>query len=84
MSHLPLVVKVAYSFKGYGIPLMELISEGNIGLMKAVAKFDPYKGYRLSTYAIWWIKAYISDFILNSWSLVKYGTIKSRKKLFSL
>lgn len=82
VSHLPLVVKVAYSFKGYGIPLMELISEGNIGLMKAVTKFDPYKGYRLSTYAIWWIKAYISDFILNSWSLVKYGTIKSRKKLF--
>ncbi len=82
ISHLPLVVKVAYSFKGYGLGLPDMISEGNIGLMKAVSKFDPRKGFRLSTYALWWIKAYITDYILNSWSLVKQGTTLARKKLF--
>ncbi len=82
VSHLPLVVKIAYSYKGYGLPLIDLISEGNIGLMKAITKFDPTKGYRLSTYAIWWIKAYMADYILNSWSLVKTTTLSARKKLF--
>ncbi len=82
VSHLPLVVKIAYSYKGYGLPLLDIISEGNIGLIRAVAKFNPLKGNRLSTYAIFWIKAYISDYILNSWSLVKMGTISARKKLF--
>ena len=82
VSHLPLVVKIAYSYKGYGLNLMDLISEGNIGLLKAVTKFEPQKGYRLSTYAMWWIKAYITDYILNSWSLVKTTTLSARKKLF--
>ncbi|MGV3278230.1 RNA polymerase factor sigma-32 [Rickettsiales bacterium LUAb2] len=82
ISHLPLVVKVAYSFKNYGQPVADLISEGNIGLMKAIYKFDPNKGFRLSTYAVWWIKAYITDYILNTWSLVKSGSILGRKKLF--
>ncbi|MFL1780971.1 RNA polymerase sigma factor RpoH [Candidatus Hepatincolaceae symbiont of Richtersius coronifer] len=82
VSHLPLVVKLAYSYKGYGISLIDLISEGNIGLIKAVAKFDPYKGFRLSTYAMWWIKAFMTDYILNSWSLVKSGSLAGRKKLF--
>ncbi len=82
VSHLPLVVKMAYSYKGYGLSIMDLISEGTIGLMRAVDKFNPYNGNRLSTYAMWWIKAYMSDYILNSWSLVKSGTLQGRKKLF--
>ncbi len=81
-SHLKLVVKIAYSFKGYKLPMMELISEGNIGLMHAVKKFDPSFGFRLSTYAIWWIKAAIQEYILRSWSLVKMGTTAAQKKLF--
>ncbi|MCL2567532.1 MAG: RNA polymerase factor sigma-32 [Alphaproteobacteria bacterium] len=82
VSHLPLVVKMAYSYKGYGLSIMDLISEGSIGLMRAVDKFNPYNGNRLSTYAMWWIKAYMTDYILNSWSLVKTGTLAGRKKLF--
>lgn len=82
VSYLPLVVKIAYSYKGYGLPMADMISEGNIGLIRAVAKFDPEKGFRLSTYARHWIKAYITDYILNSWSLVKAGTLSGRKKLF--
>ncbi len=82
ISHLPLVVKMAYSYKGYGLSIMDLISEGSIGLMRAVDKFNPYNGNRLSTYAMWWIKAYMADYILNSWSLVKTGTLQGRKKLF--
>jgi len=81
-SHLRLVVKIAHSFKGYGLPLAEMISEGNIGLMQAVKKFDPERGFRLSTYAIWWIKAAIQEYILRSWSLVKVGASLSQKKLF--
>ena len=81
-SHLRLVVKIAYGFRGYKLPLEDLISEGNVGLMKAVKKFDPDKGFRLSTYAIWWIRASINEFILNSWSLVKLGTTAAQKKLF--
>lgn len=82
LSHIKLVVKVAQKFKGYGLPLMDLISEGNIGLMKAVKKFDPDMGYRLATYAVWWIKATIQDYILKSWSIVKIGTSAVQKKLF--
>ncbi|WHQ46512.1 MAG: RNA polymerase sigma factor RpoH [Candidatus Midichloria sp.] len=82
LSHMKLVVKVAQKFKGYGLPMMDLISEGNIGLMKAVKKFNPDMGYRLSTYAIWWIKATIQDYILKSWSMVKIGTSAVQKKLF--
>ncbi|MDR0484146.1 MAG: RNA polymerase factor sigma-32 [Alphaproteobacteria bacterium] len=82
VSHLPLVVKMAYSYKGYGLSIMDLISEGTIGLMRSVDKFNPYNGNRLSTYAMWWIKAYMTDYILNSWSLVKTGTLQGRKKLF--
>ncbi len=81
-SHLRLVVKIAVGFRGYGLPLLEMISEGNIGLMQAVKKFDPEKGFRLSTYAIWWIRASIQEYILRSWSLVKIGTTASQKKLF--
>lgn len=81
-SHLRLAAKVALSFRHYGLPLADLISEANIGLMQAIKKFDPDKGFRLSTYAIWWIKASISDFILKSWSLVKIGTIAAQKRLF--
>lgn len=81
-SHLRLVVKTALGFRGYGLPLLEMISEGNIGLMQAVKKFDPEKGFRLSTYAIWWIRAAIQEYILRSWSLVKIGTTASQKKLF--
>lgn len=81
-SHLRLVVSVALKFKGYGLPVMDLIAEGNIGLMKAVKKFDLTKGYRLSTYALWWIRASIQDYILRSWSLVKIGTTSAQKKLF--
>lgn len=81
-SHLRLVVKTAIGFRGYGLPLLEIISEGNIGLMQAVKKFDPEKGFRLSTYAIWWIRASIQEYILRSWSLVKIGTTAAQKKLF--
>ena len=81
-SHLRLAAKVALSFRHYGLPLADLISEANIGLMQAIKKFDPDKGFRLSTYAIWWIKASVSDFILKSWSLVKIGTIATQKRLF--
>ena len=81
-SHLRLAAKVALTFRHYGLPLADLISEANIGLMQAIKKFDPEKGFRLSTYAIWWIKAAISDFILKSWSLVKIGTTAAQKKLF--
>ena len=81
-SHLRLVVKIAYGFKNYGFNVHELISEGNLGLMQAVKKFDPEKGFRLSTYAMWWIKAHIQEYILRSWSLVKIGTTAAQKKLF--
>jgi RNA polymerase sigma-32 factor len=81
-SHLRLVVSVALKFKGYGLPIMDLIAEGNIGLMRAVKKFDVTKGFRLSTYALWWIRASIQDYILRSWSLVKIGTTMAQKKLF--
>ena len=81
-SHLRLVAKIAMGYRGYGLPLSDLVSEGNVGLMKAVKKFDPDLGYRLSTYAMWWIKAAITEYILKSWSLVKMGTVASQKKLF--
>jgi len=81
-SHLRLVVKIAYGYKNYGLPVPELIAEGNIGLMQAVKKFDPEKGNRLSTYAMWWIKASMQEYILRSWSLVKLGTTAAQKKLF--
>ena len=81
-SHLRLVVKLAFGYRGYKLPVEDLISEGNVGLMKAVKKFDPDKGFRLSTYAMWWIKASVNEFILNSWSLVKLGTTAAQKKLF--
>ena len=81
-SHLRLVAKIAMGYRGYGLPVNELISEGNIGLMQAVKKFDPDKGFRLATYAMWWIKAAIQEFVLRSWSQVKLGTTASQKKLF--
>jgi RNA polymerase sigma-32 factor len=81
-SHLRLVVKIAHGYRGYGLPVPELIAEGNIGLMQAVKKFDPDKGFRLSTYAMWWIKAAMQEYILRSWSLVKIGTTAAQKKLF--
>ena len=81
-SHLRLVVKIAGKFKNYGLPVIELVSEGNLGLMQALKKFDPHKGFRFSTYAMWWIKAYIQEYILRSWSLVKIGTTIAQKKLF--
>ena len=81
-SHLRLVAKIAVGFRGYGLPVADLISEGNIGLMKAVKKFEPERGFRLSTYAMWWIRAAITEYILKSWSLVKMGTVASQKKLF--
>ena len=81
-SHLKLVVRIAASFRGYGLPPVELVSEGNLGLMQAVKKFEPEKGFRLSTYAMWWIKAAIQEYILKSWSLVKIGTTAAQKKLF--
>ncbi len=81
-SHLRLVVKMAYNFRHYGLPISDLISEGNIGLMTAVKKFDPDKGFRLTTYALWWIKATMQDYILSSWSLVKIGSASVQKKLF--
>ena len=81
-SHLRLVAKIAMGYRGYGLPINEMISEGNIGLMQAVKKFDPEKGFRLATYAMWWIKASIQEYILKSWSLVKMGTTSAQKKLF--
>ena len=81
-SHLRLVAKIAMGYRGYGLPVNEMISEGNIGLMQAVKKFEPEKGFKLATYAIWWIKASIQEYILRSWSLVKMGTTSAQKKLF--
>jgi len=81
-SHLRLVAKIAMGYRGYGLPVSEMVSEGNIGLMQAVKKFEPEKGFRLTTYAIWWIKASIQEYILRSWSLVKMGTTSAHKKLF--
>ncbi len=81
-SHLRLVAKIAMGYRGYGLPMNEIISEGNIGLMQAVKKFDPDKGFRLATYAMWWIKAAIQEYVLRSWSLVKMGTTTAQKKLF--
>jgi RNA polymerase sigma-32 factor len=81
-SHLRLVAKIAMGYKGYGLPVNEMISEGNVGLMQAVKKFEPEKGFRLATYAMWWIRASIQEYILRSWSLVKIGTTAAQKKLF--
>ena len=81
-SHLRLVAKIAYGYRGYGLPVAELIAEGNIGLMTAVKKFEPEKGFRLSTYAMWWIRASIQEFVLRSWSLVKMGSSAAQKRLF--
>jgi RNA polymerase sigma-32 factor len=81
-ANLRFVVKVAFEYKSYGVKLLDLVQEGNIGLMMAVKKFDPYKGYRFISYAIWWIRAYIQNFIIKSWSLVKIGTTQAQKKLF--
>ena len=81
-SHLRLVAKIAMGYRGYGLPLGEVISEGNVGLMQAVKKFDPDKGFRLSTYAMWWIRAAVQEYIMRSWSLVKMGTTAAQKKLF--
>ncbi len=81
-SHLRLVAKIAMGYRGYGLPLSELISEGNVGMMQAVKRFDPDRGFRLATYAMWWIRAAIQEYILHSWSLVKMGTTASQKKLF--
>ena len=81
-SHLRLVARIAMGYRGYGLPITELISEGNIGLMQAVKKYDPDKGFRLATYAMWWIRAAIQEYVLKSWSLVKIGTTAAQKKLF--
>ena len=81
-SHLRLVAKIAMGYRFYGLPVSDLISEGNVGLMRAVKKFEPDRGFRLSTYAMWWIKAAINEYVLNSWSLVKVGTVAAQKKLF--
>src|SRR3546814_21059022 len=81
-SHLRLVAKIAMGYRGYGLPVSDLISEGNVGLMQGVKKFEPDRGFRLATYAMWWIKASIQEFILRSWSLVKMGTTEAQKKLF--
>ena len=81
-SHLRLVAKIAMGYRGYGLPIGEVISEGNVGLMQAVKKFDPDRGFRLATYAMWWIRASIQEYILRSWSLVKMGTTAAQKKLF--
>ncbi|KXV59349.1 RNA polymerase subunit sigma-70 [Acetobacter tropicalis] len=81
-SHLRLVAKIAMGYRGYGLPVNELISEGNVGMMQAVRRFDPDKGFRLATYAMWWIRAAIQEYILHSWSLVKMGTTAAQKKLF--
>ncbi len=82
VSHLPFVVKVAFQYRHYQIPVQDLIQEGTIGLMKAVKRFDPHRGYRLVSFAVWWIKAYIKNFILRSWNLVKLGTTQAQRKLF--
>ncbi|MGE3783932.1 MAG: sigma-70 family RNA polymerase sigma factor, partial [Alphaproteobacteria bacterium] len=79
-SHLRLVAKIAMGYRGYGLPLSELISEGNVGMMQAVKRFDPDRGFRLATYAMWWIRAAIQEYILHSWSLVKMGTTAAQKK----
>src|SRR5829696_7308223 len=81
-SHLRLVAKIAMGYRGYGLPISEVVSEGNVGLMQAVKRFEPEKGFRLATYAMWWIKASIQEYILRSWSLVKMGTTAAQKKLF--
>jgi len=81
-SHLRLVAKIAMGYRGYGLPVSEMVSEGNIGLMQAVKKFEPEKGFRLATYAMWWIKASIQEYVLRSWSMVKMGTTTAQKKLF--
>ncbi|MFZ1415408.1 MAG: RNA polymerase sigma factor RpoH [Defluviicoccus sp.] len=81
-SHLRLVAKIAAGYRGYGLPMADLIAEGNIGLMKAVKKFEPHRGFRLATYAMWWIRAAITEFVLRSWSMVKLGTLAAQKKLF--
>ena len=81
-SHLRLVAKIAMGYRGYGLPLSELISEGNVGMMQAVKRFDPDRGFRLATYAMWWIRASMQEYILHSWSLVKIGTTAAQKKLF--
>ena len=81
-SHLRLVAKIAMGYRGYGLPISEVVSEGNVGLMRAVKRFDPEKGFRLATYAMWWIKAEIQEYIIRSWSLVKMGTTANQKKLF--
>ena len=81
-SHLRLAAKIAMGYRGYGLPISEVVSEANVGLMQAVKRFDPEKGFRLATYAIWWIKANIQEYILKSWSLVKMGTTSAQKKLF--
>jgi RNA polymerase sigma-32 factor len=80
-SHLRLVAKIAMGYRGYGLPISEVISEGNVGLMQGVKRFDPDKGFRLATYAMWWIRAAIQEYILRSWSLVKMGTTANQKKL---
>ena len=82
-SHLRLVAKIAMKYRGYGLPVADLVSEGNIGLMKAVKKFDPGLGFRLSTYAMWWIRASITEYVLKSWSMVKLGTVRRRRNCFS-
>ena len=81
-SHLRLVAKIAMGYRGYGLPIGEMIGEGNIGMMQAVKRFDPDRGFRLATYAMWWIRAAIQEYILHSWSLVKMGTTSAQKKLF--
>src|ERR1700684_3709484 len=81
-SHLRLVAKIAIGYRGYGLPVGELVSEGNVGMMQAVKRFDPDRGFRLATYAMWWIRAAIQEYILHSWSLVKMGTTAAQKKLF--
>src|SRR3546814_184442 len=81
-SHLRLVAKIAMGYRGYGLPVGELIAEGNLGMMQAVKRFDPDRGFRLATYAMWWIRAAIQEYILRSWSLVKIGTTAAQKKLF--
>jgi RNA polymerase sigma-32 factor len=82
VSNLRFVVKIAHEYRNYGAKLVDLIQEGNIGLMHAVKKFDPYKGYRLISYAVWWIRAYMQNYIIRSWSLVKIGTTQAQRKLF--
>src|SRR5258705_12382639 len=81
-SHLRLVAKIAMGYRGYGLPISEIVSEGNVGLMQAVKRFDPDKGFRLATYAMWWIRASIQEYVLRSWSMVKMGTTAAQKKLF--